>query len=84
MRLHIASMRERLHSVLTSAAPGRDFDYIVKQRGMFAYTGLSSAQVAPLQSDFGVFAVSSGRICVAGLNHSNVDYVAEAFARVIR
>lgn len=49
---------------------------------MFAYTGLSPQEVAALQTDFGVYAVSTGRICVAGLNESNVEYVAHAFAKV--
>ncbi|MCX4156663.1 MULTISPECIES: amino acid aminotransferase [Paraburkholderia] len=84
MRRRIASMRTQLHDTLSELVPGRNFDYLIKQRGMFAYTGLSAAQVATLQSEFGVYAVSSGRICVAGLNNSNVDYVGEAFARVMR
>ncbi|MFL9863473.1 aspartate/tyrosine/aromatic aminotransferase [Paraburkholderia fungorum] len=84
MRLRIAEMRQRLHASLSAAVPGRSFEHIVKQRGMFAYTGLSATEVAMLQSDFGVYAVASGRISVAGLNSNNVDYVAEAFARVIK
>jgi len=84
MRLRIAEMRQRLYKSLTELVPAQDFEFLVKQRGMFAYTGLSAAQVATLQSDYGVYAVSSGRICVAGLNNGNVDYVAEAFARVVR
>jgi aromatic-amino-acid transaminase len=84
MRTRIVRMRQKLHSSLAAAVPGRNFDHIVKQRGMFAYTGLSSQEIDALQTDFGVYAVSSGRICVAGLNESNVDYVADAFARVVR
>lgn len=84
MRLRIAAMRQRLFKSLTELVPAVDFEFLVKQRGMFAYTGLSAAQVATLQSDYGVYAVSSGRICIAGLNNSNIDYVAEAFARVVR
>ncbi|WP_446900917.1 amino acid aminotransferase [Burkholderia sp. YIM B11467] len=84
MRLRISAMRKRLYDTLSELVPSKDFEYLVAQRGMFAYTGLSAGQVASLQSDFGVYAVSSGRICVAGLNHSNIDYVGEAFARVLR
>ncbi len=73
MRVRIMTMREKLHTALSLAVPGRSFAHVVKQRGMFAYTGLTAAEVAALQSDFGVYAVSTGRICIAGLNDSNVD-----------
>jgi aromatic-amino-acid transaminase len=45
---------------------------------------LTAAEVAALQSDFGVYAVSTGRICIAGLNDSNVDYVAQAVACAVK
>ncbi|MEX3982176.1 amino acid aminotransferase [Paraburkholderia sp. EG287A] len=84
MRTRIVTMREKLHASLVEAIPERGFEHIVKQRGMFAYTGLSPQEVAALQTDFGVYAVSTGRICIAGLNESNVEYVAHAFAKVSR
>jgi len=84
MRMRIVTMREQLHSALTAVIPHRNFDHIVKQRGMFAYTGLNPAAVGTLQSDFGVYAVSTGRICVAGLNPGNLEFVANAFADVVK
>jgi aromatic-amino-acid transaminase len=84
MRVRIMTMREKLHTALSLAVPGRSFAHVVKQRGMFAYTGLTAAEVAALQSDFGVYAVSTGRICIAGLNDSNVDYVAQAVACAVK
>ncbi|SIO72035.1 aromatic-amino-acid transaminase [Burkholderia sp. GAS332] len=84
MRVRIIDMRRKLHTALSVAVPARNFDHIVKQRGMFAYTGLSTQEVAALKSDFGVYAAGSGRICVAGLNENNVEYVADAFAKVVR
>ena len=50
---------------------------------MFSYTGLTSEQVIRLQSEFGIYAVSTGRICLAALNTGNIDYVAEAIATVL-
>ena len=82
MRERIVSMRRQLFSALQKAAPDQHYAHIVAQRGMFAYTGFDAAQVARLQADFGVYAVSTGRICIAGLNASNLDHVADAFARV--
>ena len=83
MRRRIKAMRQKLHEVLSSRLPGRDFSYFVKQRGMFSYTGLNPAQVDRLRDEFAVYLVRSGRMCVAGLNGGNVDYVAEAIATVL-
>ncbi|EOK5538926.1 TPA: aromatic amino acid transaminase [Enterobacter kobei] len=80
MRKRILSMRQELVNVLKEAVPGHNFDYLIRQRGMFSYTGLSAAQVDRLRDEFGVYLIASGRMCVAGLNASNVHRVAQAFA----
>jgi aromatic-amino-acid transaminase len=56
----------------------------VKQRGLFSYTGLSKAQVERLRTEFSIYAIDTGRVCVAALNAGNIDYVADAIAKVIR
>nr|WP_245004235.1 aromatic amino acid transaminase [Enterobacter kobei] len=83
MRKRILSMRQELVNVLKEALPGHNFDYLIRQRGMFSYTGLSAAQVDRLRDEFGVYLIASGRMCVAGLNASNVHRVAQAFAAVM-
>ena len=83
MRTRILVMRQELVNVLNTEIPGRNFDYLLQQRGMFSYTGLSAAQVDRLRDEFGVYLIASGRMCVAGLNHGNVQRVAKAFAAVI-
>lgn len=83
MRLRIIVMRQELVQVLKDAIPGQDFDYLLRQRGMFSYTGLSKVQVDRLREEFGVYLISSGRMCVAGLNSHNVHRVAQAFAAVM-
>ncbi|KAF7599996.1 MAG: aromatic amino acid aminotransferase [Candidatus Dactylopiibacterium carminicum] len=83
MRTRIIAMRETLVGALKQTLPGRNFDYLVEQRGMFSYTGLSAPQVDRLREEFGIYLVRSGRICVAGLNDGNVGRVAEAFAKVM-
>ncbi|MDA0188731.1 MAG: aminotransferase class I/II-fold pyridoxal phosphate-dependent enzyme, partial [Proteobacteria bacterium] len=60
-----------------------DFSFVVKQRGMFSYTGLTAEQVERMKSEFGIYAVSTGRICLAALNTKNIDYVADAIAAVL-
>ncbi|MVT06025.1 aromatic amino acid aminotransferase [Enterobacter sp. 10-1] len=83
MRTRILAMRQELVNVLKDAVPGVNFDYLLKQRGMFSYTGFSAAQVDRLREEFGVYLISSGRMCVAGLNSRNVQRVAQAFSAVI-
>lgn len=83
MRNRILAMRRRLHAVLASRLPGRDFGYFLSQRGMFSYTGLSAAQVDRLRDEHAVYLVRSGRMCVAGLNEGNVERTAEAMAAVL-
>ena len=82
MRGRIQAMRQRLHAALTALQPGRDAGYLLSQRGMFSYTGLSPAQVDRLRDEFGVYLVRSGRMCVAGLNSANVERTAAAIAAV--
>jgi aromatic-amino-acid transaminase len=83
MRLRILAMRKRVHEVLSAKVPGRNFDYMLTQRGMFSYTGLSPEQVDVLRAQHGVYLVRSGRMCVAGLNTNNVEATAVAFAKVL-
>lgn len=84
MRDRIRAMRQKLQDVLTAKVPGRDFSYFTKQQGMFSFTGLTPEQVARLQSEFAVYMVDNGRMCVAGLNSKNIDYVANAMAAVLQ
>ena len=77
------AMRQELVNVLNTEIPGRNFDYLLQQRGMFSYTGFSAAQVDRLRDEFGVYLIASGRMCVAGLNSRNVQQVAKAFAAVM-
>jgi aromatic-amino-acid transaminase len=83
MRERILAMRQSLHAVLSAKKPGRDFGYVLRQRGMFSYTGLSAAQVDRLREEFGVYLVRSGRVCIAGLNTGNVERTATAIAAVV-
>ena len=83
MRLRIRAMRSSLVEKLAAKGTAQDFSFIIKQRGMFSYTGLSADQVARMQKEFGIYAVSTGRICLAALNTKNIDYVADAIAAVL-
>lgn len=84
MRDRIKAMRLKLKSVLEEKVPGRDFNYLTEQNGMFSFTGLTPEQVEKLQSKYGIYMVSNSRMCVAGLNSSNIDYVANAMVDVLK
>jgi aromatic-amino-acid transaminase len=84
MRERIKGMRKRLVDSIQARVPGADFGFVLKQRGMFSYSGLTKEQVRRLRADYAIYAIDTGRICVAALNSKNVDYVADAIAQVIR
>ncbi|MGC8808286.1 MAG: amino acid aminotransferase [Thiomonas sp.] len=84
MRERIRAMRSTLVDKLTAAGVKGDLSYITRQKGMFSYSGLNPAQMERLRTEFGVYGVSTGRICVAALNLHNVDYVAKAIATVMQ
>ncbi|WP_322063308.1 amino acid aminotransferase [Paraburkholderia sp. J63] len=84
MRNRIRAMRTGLVERLAAAGVDRDFSFINVQRGMFSYSGLTAAQVDRLREEFGIYAVGTGRICVAALNTRNLDAVASAVAQVLK
>ncbi|MBO6151544.1 MAG: aspartate/tyrosine/aromatic aminotransferase [Acinetobacter sp.] len=84
MRERIIHMRQILNEKLSHAVPERDFSYLVKQQGMFSYTGLSAEQVDILKDQYAIYLLRSGRMCAAGLNLKNIDYVADSIAEVIK
>ena len=84
MRDRIRAMRTGLVDAIKATGCAQDFSFVVQQRGMFSYTGLTAAQVERMKDEFGIYAVGTGRICLAALNSKNLDYVADAIAAVIK
>ncbi len=84
MRLRIRAMRQALVQALQEAGVQQDLSFVTRQKGMFSYSGLSAAQMQRLRSEFGIYGVDSGRICVAALNEQNLPAVARAMAAVIK
>src|SRR5690606_35111363 len=83
MRVRIKQMREALVKELQAAGVTDDLSYITRQKGMFSYSGLNAAQMERLRSEFGIYGVDSGRICVAALNNGNLKAVAAAIKAVL-
>jgi aromatic-amino-acid transaminase len=84
MRERIRLMRTQLVDKLKEYGVKENFDFVKQQRGMFSYSGMTAAQVDRLREEHGIYAVSSGRICVAALNSGNIDAVAKAMASVLK
>jgi Aspartate/tyrosine/aromatic aminotransferase len=86
----LGEMRSRIHAMRAglvdklAALGAPDFGFINRQAGMFSYSGLSKAQVHRLRDEYAIYALDSGRICVAALNGSNLDAVAAAVTAVSR
>lgn len=83
MRERIRGMRLAMVEQLAAQGATRDFGFVARQRGMFSYSGLSAEQVERLRSEFGIYAVGTGRICVAALNTRNLDAVTRAIVQVL-
>jgi aromatic-amino-acid transaminase len=84
MRERIKLMRHQLVDKLKALGVQEDFSFVLAQKGMFSYSGLNAAQVDVLRDKHGIYAVSSGRICVAALNSKNIDAVTQAIADVLK
>lgn len=84
MRERIRSMRAALVDRLKAHGVATDLRFITRQKGMFSYSGLTPQQMERLRAEYGIYGVSTGRICVAALNTHNIDYVAKAMAAIMR
>ena len=83
MRERIRGMRMAMIEQLAALNCKRDFSFVAQQRGMFSYSGLTAEQVERLKNEFGIYAVGTGRICVAALNSRNLPAVTQAIAQVL-
>ena len=83
MRARIKEMRQKFVDLLKEKGAQQDFDFIVKQNGMFSFSGLTPEQVDRLKDEFAIYAVRSGRINIAGITADNIDYLCESIVKVL-
>jgi aromatic-amino-acid transaminase len=83
MRDRIKLMRRQLVDKIREIRSDFDFSFVVRQRGLFSYSGLSREQVRRLREEYSLYAIDSGRICVPAINSRNIDYVARGIAGVL-
>ncbi|WKE63963.1 aspartate/tyrosine/aromatic aminotransferase [Gallaecimonas kandeliae] len=86
----LAEMRGRIHDLrallvekLHARQDQKDFSFITRQYGMFSFLGISPEQVRRLKEEFSVYMVDSSRMNLAGINHQNADYLADAIVKVL-
>ncbi|MNG18792.1 Aromatic-amino-acid aminotransferase [compost metagenome] len=80
MRKRMVAMRQALFDKVKTLSPDLDVNYLLEQKGMFSYTGLSAEAVDRIRERYGVYLIRSGRMCIAGLNQSNLAAVAGALS----
>lgn len=83
MRKRILEMRNLFATRLREILPSRDFSFIKDQRGMFSYSGLSRDVILKLRDRYHIYALESGRICVAAMNTKNMDYICSSIASIL-
>lgn len=83
MRQRIHLMRQLFVKTLQEKGAKQDFNFIINQNGMFSFSGLTKEQVLRLRDEFGIYAVNSGRVNVAGMTPDNMVPLCEAIVAVL-
>jgi aspartate/tyrosine/aromatic aminotransferase len=83
MRSRISEMRTEFVRRMAEKLPGKDYNFLLDQKGMFSYSGLSPMEVDQLKSEYAIYIVGSGRINVAGITPANIDRLCDAIAAVV-
>jgi aspartate aminotransferase, mitochondrial len=81
-RIH--TIRSALHAKLIEAGSIKNWDHIIQQIGMFAYSGMSKQEVMVLREKHHIYCTADGRISMAGVTTGNVDYIAQAIHDVTK
>jgi aspartate aminotransferase len=83
MRCRIVELRREVVQQLRRHCPQRDFGFIARQRGMFSFFGIDTAQVRALRERHHVYMTDDSRMNIAGLRRANIEYFARAVAEVL-
>ena len=83
MRNRMSELRAMLVSNLQKQGADKDFSFINSQKGMFSFLCIPPEQVQQLRKDYAVYFVDSSRVNIAGINHNNVEALAQAIAKTL-
>lgn len=84
MRDRVIEVRQLFAEQLESRVPGFKTDGIRFGNGLFTLLDLTPQQVLELQQRFHLYILESGRICLAALNRTKLEYVTDAIKQVVR
>ena len=84
MRDRINCLRAQFVKQIQSIGIEQDFSFIEKEKGMFSFLGVNVDQVQTLVNDYSIYLVNSSRINVAGINDSNIEYLSNSLAAVLK
>ena len=84
MSERIIKTRSKLCEVLKQKRSLHDWSHIIRQKGIFAYTGLSPDKCDQLIKRFHIYLTLDGRISLTGINNKNIDYIADAIENITR
>jgi len=83
MRERISSMRRSFVEGMSKTNATRDFSFLLNQKGMFSYTGLTAMQADWLKTERAIYLVGTGRINVAGINESSMKFLCQSIAECL-
>ena len=84
VRGRINSLRADLVAALRGAGLARDFSFIEREKGMFSFLGVTPEQAETLIRKYSIYLVKSGRINIAGINRTNINYLANSLAELFK
>ena len=83
MRDRIKEMRKALVAALLVQKGNKNLHAVFEQKGLFSFIGLNKEQVQTLRQEYGIYIPFSGRLNLAGLNTTNIDYVVKSLSAVL-
>jgi len=83
MRRRIEGLRREVLQQLRAHCPQRDFGFITRQKGMFSFFGIDTAQVRALRERHHIYMTDDSRMNIAGLRRENLEYFARGVAQVL-
>ena len=89
----LTQMRDRIHDMRrlfaqtlsaegVTLGPDGENAFIVRQKGMFSFSGLDPQQIQTLRDQYAIYIVRDGRVNVSGMTEQNMGRLCKAIASV--